>query len=73
MKVGGNVIGDRLFGDLVSVIPRLLETLDCECADFALRSRFINQSRGMPFYVASCFQPPLHLRPNHGSAPKRHS
>lgn len=33
---------------LVSDIPRLLEALDRECADFALGSRFLNPSRGMP-------------------------
>jgi glycosyltransferase involved in cell wall biosynthesis len=33
---------------LVSDIPRLLEALDRECADFALGSRFLKPSRGMP-------------------------
>jgi len=33
---------------LVSDIPRLLETLVRECADFALGSRFLKPSRGVP-------------------------
>jgi polyprenyl-phospho-N-acetylgalactosaminyl synthase len=48
---------------LVSDIPRLLEALDREFADFALGSRFLKPSRGMPLLRRILLQAAARLRP----------